>query len=227
MRLRIWLLIALAVGGLGCLGTHGTHSGGNRDRHGPPDVEHYIAMLESEERVRELDPPGVIRALALPTGATVADLGSGPGVFSLPLARHLTQGIVYAVDVEPRQLDALRLRLRAEALGNVVPVLASYSDPHLPPGRIDWIFIVDAYHHLEDRVTYLQGLQQDLAPGGRLVIIEYKPGDLPVGPPASHKLSLEKRFRELRQAGFELAAEHDMHRYHDFDVWRLAASHSQ
>jgi hypothetical protein len=99
-------------------------------------------------------------------------------------------------------------------------VLGSYCDPHLPPHRIDWIFVVDTYHHLEDRIAYLQGLRGDLAAGGRLVVLEYKPGDLPVGPPADHKLSHEERFGELRKAGFEPVERFETHRYHDFEVWK-------
>jgi len=124
------------------------------------------------------------------------------------------------VDVEPRQLDALRARLLAEKVENVVPVLASYSDPYLPHGRIDWIWIVDTYHHLEDRVAYLRTLRGDLKPDGRLAILEYKPGDLPMGPPADHKVPHEQRYAELREAGFELVKRFDRHQYHDFEIWR-------
>lgn len=52
------------------------------------------------------------------------------------------------------------------------------------------------------------------------MILEYDPGELPVGPPANHELSHEKRFRELRDAGFEQVERFDMHRFHDFEVWR-------
>jgi len=210
----VTLLLACASGSVG------GEAPSNRDRHGPADVDFYIERLQSPERVRELDPEGVIRALAIPTNAVVADLGVGPGVMALPLARHLVDGLVYGVDVEPAQLDALRERLLAEGLANVVPVLASYSDPHLPPRGVDWILIVDTYHHLEDRVAYLRTLRGDLAGGGRLVILEYMPGELPVGPPAKHKLSHEQRFGELREAGFELEKRFEIHRHHDFEVWR-------
>jgi len=216
---RRWI-VALAALMVGCAGIGDSNGSGNRDRHGPPDVDRYIERLQSADRVRELDPEGTIRVLGIPPAATVADLGVGPGVFALPLARHLSEGLVYAVDVEPQQLDALRERLIAEGLENVVPVLASYSDPHLPNGAIDWMLIVDTYHHLEDRVDYLRTLRNDLAQSGRLVILEYKPGELPVGPPADHKLSHEQRFGELRQAGFELVERFDMHRFHDFEVRR-------
>jgi SAM-dependent methyltransferase len=210
------LLFAFSIGAAALAGGDAA----NRDRHGPPDVERYIEGLQSEERIRELDPEGVIRTLGIAETAVVADIGSGPGVFSLPLADHLAKGLVYAVDVEPRQLDALRERLIARGIDNAIPVLASYSDPHLPPRGVDWILIVDTYHHLEDRVSYLRALRDDLAPGGRLIILEYKPGDLPVGPPADHKLSHEERFGELSDAGFELVESFDDHRYHDFESWR-------
>ena len=135
-------ILVLALLSLSCAPSPGSPGGPNRDRHGPPDVVRYIQGLQRDERVRELDPEGVIRTLAIPPTAVVADLGVGPGVLALPLARHLSDGLVYGVDVEPRQLDALRERLRTERVDNVVPVLASYSDPHLPAHGIDWIFVV-------------------------------------------------------------------------------------
>ncbi|MCZ6598404.1 MAG: class I SAM-dependent methyltransferase [Planctomycetota bacterium] len=193
----------------------------NRDVHGPDDVESYIARLVSTQRLAELQPELVVSKLALPRDARVADIGCGPGVFALPFARACPDGVVYAVDVEPRQLDALRTQLLDEHIENVVPVLASYTDPHLPPAGIDLIFIADTYHHLEDRIDYLKRLRDDLAPRGRLAIIEYLPGDLPVGPPASHKLPEGLRERELAAAGFELAESFQIHEWHSFEVWRL------
>jgi SAM-dependent methyltransferase len=194
----------------------------NRDRHGPPDVERYIEMLEGEERIRLLQPDLVIEALRLPSDAIVADIGSGPGVFALRLARACPRGVIYAVDVEPRQLDALRVRMAEWRVDNIVPVLASYDDPHLPPGRVDLILIVNTYHHISDRVEYMRRLQRYLEPGGRLAILEYKPGDLPVGPSAHHKLPQGQREKELHAAGWEQVLRLDVHTYHAFEIWQLA-----
>ena len=155
----------------------------NRDMHGPPDVDSYIQDLLNTERVADLRPDEVVAALMLAENAIVADLGSGPGVFTIPLARQVSRGVVYAVDVEPRQLDALRGRVIDAELNNIVPVLASYTTPHLPPSHVDLILVVDTYRHLEDRANYFQRLRSMLRPGGRLAILEYKPGELPVGPP--------------------------------------------
>ncbi len=194
----------------------------NRDLHGPADVAHYIRMLESPRRLQYLRPDLVVETLAPAPDAVVADLGSGPGVFALRLARACPRGVVYAVDVEPRQLDALRARMSEQSIHNIVPVLASYDDPHLPLRRMDLILIANTYHHLTDRVAYLSRLRDVLRSGGRLAILEYRPGDLPVGPPPERKLREGVREAELSEAGWERVRSFDTHPYHEFEIWRVA-----
>jgi ubiquinone/menaquinone biosynthesis C-methylase UbiE len=161
----------------------------------------------------------VLSKLALAPDAIIADIGCGPGVFSLRFARAASRGVVYAVDVEPKQLDALREQLLAGGFENVVPVLASYSTPHLPPNSCDLIFIADTYHHIDDRVAYMSRLQKVLRRGGRLALLEYKSGPLPVGPVPEHKLAEGVMERELGEAGWTLSERYDTHPNHLFEVW--------
>ncbi|HVS17693.1 MAG TPA: class I SAM-dependent methyltransferase [Planctomycetota bacterium] len=191
----------------------------NRDPHGPTEVDDYIERLESPTRLAELRPDVVIERLGPAPNAWVADIGCGPGVFALPFARAVPKGLVFAADVEPRQLDRLRARVADDDVHNVVPVLASLDDPHLPEGRFDVIFIGDTYHHFVERVAYVRDLARLLVPGGRLAILEYKPGPLPVGPPPEHKLGEGQLERELTEAGWQLEARFDTHTWHDFQVW--------
>jgi hypothetical protein len=58
-----------------------------------------------------------------------------------------------------------------------------------------------------------------LAPGGRVVNIDFKEGDLPVGPPADHKLPRALMLAEFEKAGFAVAAEVTEFRHHDFVVF--------
>jgi len=191
----------------------------NRDPHAPRDVQSYIDSLMSDERITDLKPDRVVAALMLPEDAIVADLGSGPGVFTVPLAKALRRGIVYAVDVEPQQLDALRQRLIEEDLHNVVPVLASFSTPHLPPARLNLVLLVDTYHHIEDRIEYFRRLRAVLRPGGRIAIIEFKAGEPANGPPVEASLPEGLRQEELQAAGFSLLRAFDIHEHHDFELW--------
>ena len=55
---------------------------GNRDTNAPSNVESFIQNLLSAERVAELKPDDVVAALMIAENAVVADLGSGPGVFT-------------------------------------------------------------------------------------------------------------------------------------------------
>ncbi|MFT5830452.1 MAG: SAM-dependent methyltransferase [Bacteroidia bacterium] len=197
----------------------------NRDLHGPRDTAQYVEMLQSDQRIRELKPDlvaeRIFESAGLSPDSVVADIGCGPGIFVWPLVKFIPAGFVFAVDVEPAQLDALREGLIERRIENVVPVLASYSTPHLPRSSCDAIFIADTYHHIEERIAYLELLRTRLKPGGFLVLLEYKDGDLPVGPPASHKVLKTDRQEELRQAGFELDRELSTHLFHDFEFWRV------
>lgn len=193
----------------------------NRDKHGPDDVAQYIESLESKSRVADLKVDVVLPKLALPDDAIVGDLGCGPGIFTMAFSKACPNGVVYASDVEPAQLDVVSKKMRDAKVHNVVPVLASFDDPHFPPGQLDVVFIADTYHHLDDRVSYMRQLARVLKPGGRLVVLEYKAGPLKVGPPPEHKLPAGLMDKEISEAGWKLVERFDTHPNHDFEVWRV------
>lgn len=192
----------------------------NRDAKGERDVERYIQRLESQEREKELKVDVVVARLELPADAVIGDLGCGPGIFSLAFAAACPEGVIYASDIEPAQLDRVRAKADERRLRNVIPVLASANDPHFPLNQLDFIFIADTYHHLDDRVAYMRRLKDVLKPGGKLVLLEYKPGTIPVGPPADHKLAAGVMDKEMEQAGYVLIDRFTTHAWHDFEVWR-------
>lgn len=192
----------------------------NRDPHGPPDVNQYIAALSDPKRDQYLPLARVVELLKLHKDARVADLGCGPGLASCAIAKAVPDGVVFAIDVEPAQLDALNIRIRNENARNVVPVLCVTDDPRLPPSSVDCIVIIDTFHHFDDRVNYLKNLARALRPGGRIVNIDYKEGKLAVGPPPEHKLAKDTWLREFADAGFIKEREETEFTYHDFVVFR-------
>ena len=70
--------------------------------------------------------------------------------------------------------------------------------------------LVDTYHHVGDRVAYFTRLREGLKAGGRLAIVDFKPGDLPVGPPEDHRIPEAKVVSELTQAGWTDAGSIDV-----------------
>jgi SAM-dependent methyltransferase len=181
---------------------HGTH--GN-----PADLGGYLARLEGEDRIAWQKPDDVVRALGLPPGARACDIGVGPGYFALRLARAVGPGgRVYAIDVEPRMIAVLRERLRDAGIANVRPILARGGKPALPPRPCDVILIVNTFHHFPDGPATLRALARRLAPGGRIVNVDFHKRELPVGPPLEQKVSREDFLAAAREAGLEVAAEH-------------------
>lgn len=193
-------------------GHHGGHAhahGEGRDRHGnPEDFAAYLAKLEGPDRAAWQKPDEVVAALGLRPGAIACDLGTGPGYFALRLGKAVgPAGRVYAIDVEPRMLALLRERAAGAGLENVRPILAVEGEPALPPEACDAILVVNTFHHFHDGPAALRALAGRLAPGGRLVNVDFHAGDLPVGPPPDHKVSREDFLGAAAEAGLEVVEE--------------------
>jgi ubiquinone/menaquinone biosynthesis C-methylase UbiE len=188
-----------------------------RGHHGnPADLDAYVERLLDPARDAWQKPDEVVAALGLAAGQTACDIGSGPGYFTLRLAEAVGDaGRVYAVDVEPEILGALRERVGASKRRNVVPVLGLPDDPLLPPGLCDVALIVDTYHHFPDGPAYLRRLATSLRPGGRIVNIDYHKRPTPVGPPMDHRISREEFLVEVRRAGFAVLSDRELlpHQY--------------
>ena len=185
----------------------------------PSDLDDYIAQLSSPARDAWQKPDQVVAALGLTKGQTACDIGSGPGYFTLRLARAVgPTGFVYAEDVEARMLTALRERLERARVRNVAPVLGLSDDPLLPPGSCDVVLVVDTYHHFPDRAGYLQRLRRSLKPRGRIVNIDYHRRPTPVGPPLDHRVARDTFLSEAKAAGLTLAGEQSFLPYQYFLV---------
>jgi ubiquinone/menaquinone biosynthesis C-methylase UbiE len=178
-------------------------------------------VFDDPARAAWQKPAELVAALALRPGQAVADVGAGTGYFLTHLAGAVGEtGTVYAVETEPNLVVYLRDRADRDGLGNVVPVLASADSPRLPPGRVDLLLLVDTYHHLDDRPAYFCRVQRLLAPGGRVVIVDWQKRELPVGPAMDHKLDRAQVSEEMDLAGYRLDAAPDVLPYQYVLIFR-------
>jgi len=170
------------------------------------NAEEWARVFDDPERNAWQKPDEVIRALALPRDAVVADVGSGTGYFAVRLARALPQGRVLGIDIEPDMVRYLNQRAKREGLANLTSIVGGADDPRLP-APVDLAIVVDVYHHIGAREQYFRRVRDALKPGGRLAIIDFRL-DAPIGPPKRHRIGPEQVKQELGRAGFELAQEH-------------------
>jgi SAM-dependent methyltransferase len=187
------------------------------------DVQKYVAFLERPDRAAWQKPDEVVRALHLTGNEIVADVGAGSGYFTFRFAAALPQGRVVATDIEPEMTRYIHHKAMTEGIRNVEPVLASADDPKVP-ATADLVFVCDVLHHVQNRDAWLRRLHDQMKPDARLVLVEFKEGDLPEGPPAALKIPREEILRLLRDTGFVLIGEEkDLLPYQMFLVFRKEA----
>jgi ubiquinone/menaquinone biosynthesis C-methylase UbiE len=166
--------------------------------------------LIRNEREREERCSLMLAKLGLKRGMRVCDMGCGNGFYSLQMAKIVgPKGHVYGVDIQPEMLVDLNKRADAAGVANVSPILGTYVDPRLPKQEIDLILLVDVYHEFSNPEEMLARMREALAPGGVLVLVEYRGEDPQVPIKAEHKMSKEQIMKELPPNGFKLVKEFD------------------
>jgi len=178
MTHRLITLVTCLVLGATALGAQGTRHRGLF----PPE---NLGMLEAPDRAAWQKPEQIMDALNIADRARVADIGAGSGWFTIHLAQRVgPRGVVYAQDVQPQMLEAIRRRVQREGLSNVEVRLGTGTSPNLPAAALDAVLVVDTYPEVdvEDRVTFLRNLASALKPTGRIGIVNYKPGRGGPGP---------------------------------------------
>ena len=146
--------------------------------------------LERQEREKEERTDLLLDALALKPGMVVADIGAGTGYLTRRMARLVApSGKVLAVDVQPEMVALLRQAAEAEGIRNITPSLGTEKDASLAPGSVDLAIMVDVYHELSAPYEMLRSVVQSLAPGGRIVFVEYKAEDPAVQIKPLHKMT--------------------------------------
>ena len=173
-------------------------------------------VLFSEGRKAIERPNMVLDLMGLSDGQIVADVGSGPGFYSLLLAERIEpHGVVFAVDVQQGMLDQLKKRMDEAGVANVYPVLGTFTDPNLPVGKVDRVLLVDAYHEFSEPEAMLAKIRESLAPGSLVVLAEFRAeedsesSDIVRQIPRDHKMTAEEILSEWEPAGFELVQRHE------------------
>ncbi|MEM7784539.1 MAG: class I SAM-dependent methyltransferase [Planctomycetota bacterium] len=173
---------------------------------------HYLGAewLIRDEREREERCSLMLANLGVKPGMTVCDMGCGNGFHSLPIAKLVgDRGAVLGVDVQPEMLGFLRDRMEEEGVENVIPILGSYHNPHLPENDVDLVLMVDVYHEFSHPVEMLQAIRKSLKPNGLVVLVEYREEDPRVPIKPLHKMSKKQVDKEMTENGFKLAKSFD------------------
>ena len=168
------------------------------------DPSHADRLLSPERRQMQ-DPDAILDALDVSKGMHLADVGCGPGFFTLPAAERVGgEGQVYALDVQREMVERVEERAAAASLGNVRALLSKEAELPLPSGTVDIALLANVLHEAPDRVTFLAEIGRTLRPGGALGVVDWRKEEMPMGPPFADRLSPDQVEADLRAAGFEV-----------------------
>ncbi|HEX9037417.1 MAG TPA: class I SAM-dependent methyltransferase [Ktedonobacterales bacterium] len=172
--------------------------------------------LLSEEREAALQPEFLLRDLGFTEGMTLADIGCGPGFFSIPAARITGEtGVVFAADIEGEMLSTTRSRATEAGLTNVRIVKTNDREIPIPPDSCDFVLMAFMIHEIEHRASFLHRAARLLKPEGKLVVLEWEKVEETVGPPLEERLAPEDVVADAEAAGLrpveERSVTHDQY----------------
>jgi ubiquinone/menaquinone biosynthesis C-methylase UbiE len=173
---------------------------------------HYLGAewLTRDTREKEERAALMLENLGVKPGMTMCDMGCGNGYHTLRLAKMVgPEGKVLGVDIQREMLQFLTERAEKEGITNVTPIHGSVVDPQLPEGAVDLILCVDVYHEFSHPEHMLTAMRKSLAPGGRLVLVEFRAEDPTVPIKPLHKMSKKQINKELSANGFKLVQEYE------------------
>jgi len=163
-----------------------------------------LNVFEDPARDQKLQVNRVMDTLDLHAGSSVADIGAGGGWFSVRAAKRVgATGHVFAEDINPAAVDAIRARAIKENLLNIEPYLGTPDDPRLPPNSLDAALMLRVYHEVAHPPLLLASLLVSMKSGARLAVIDHP------GHGDDHGINPDVVIAEVQRSGFHFVKQFD------------------
>ena len=163
-----------------------------------------IGWLERSEREKEENVSSLIKNMKIKSNEVIADIGAGSGYHAFRIASLVTNGLVYAVDIQPEMLMAIEKTKEFRKVENIKTILGTEKTVELPKNSVDKILMVDVYHEFSFPVEMINSIKNALKPNGELFLIEYRAEDLKVPIKRIHKMTEKQAVKEMKAAGLVL-----------------------
>jgi ubiquinone/menaquinone biosynthesis C-methylase UbiE len=172
----------------------------------------HIEKLLKPERVKETEPVGLLGSIGLGVGSTLADIGCGPGFFTLPASVIVgAGGLVYALDTEPKMLDAIK---KQNPPDNVTLLVSTEHELPIDDSSCTHALLAYMFHEVEEPLEFLAEVRRVLEAWGRVAIIDWDVVEEERGPPIHERIEPATVAALLFEAGFT-----------DPEITKLNASH--
>ncbi len=166
-----------------------------------------------------------VAALGVEPGMSVADFGSGSGIYVLHMAEALEHsGRVYAVDVQQDLLKRVKNEAHRRGFKNVDVIWTDLERPHsskLADKTLDFVLVSNLLFQVENKAAVLAEAWRILKPTGRLAIIDWSESFGGLGPVKADVVTKDTALALAKENGFELQREFPAGAHHYGMIFRL------
>jgi ubiquinone/menaquinone biosynthesis C-methylase UbiE len=114
----------------------------------------------------------VLARMGVREGLTALEIGCGPGFFTVPAAKMVKDGTIYALDIYPMMTEDVEKKVRKSGLVNVRTINAPASSTGLQDESVDLILCIDVLSDVSDMDATLREMHRVLKPDGIVSVYE-------------------------------------------------------
>ena len=159
--------------------------------------------------MRFADPQANVLQMGLHEGMKVGDFGTGAGHYALAIAGAVGDtGKVYAIDVQEDVLVRLRGEAQRRKLRNLETIwgnLEKAGGTLLKDHALDAVVLSNTLFQLEDKDATIAEIKRVLAPGGKLLVIDWAGSYGGMGPKEPHLVPEHEAEELFIHGGFHKA----------------------
>jgi ubiquinone/menaquinone biosynthesis C-methylase UbiE len=136
----------------------------------------FEERLLSPERKKVEDPEKFLPRL-LKRGDVAAEFGSGPGYYSVVIARYVSR--LYCIEKNSRSLSIARQHVSSS---NVLFLNEDSTKTSVPSASVDVVVLANAFHDM-DRKGTADEIVRVMNAEGRIVVVDWNKAESDMGPP--------------------------------------------
>jgi ubiquinone/menaquinone biosynthesis C-methylase UbiE len=163
-----------------------------------------------------IEPEEVLNQIKLEPEMVVADFGAGGGGWTIPIAKIVDEGKVFALDILEEPLSVLKRKAEAEDLFNIQTKLVNLEKPEgskIRAESVDFVIISNILFQADNKKAILKEAKRILKESGNILIIDWIKHDK-FGPKEGEAISQEELEKIAKEMGLKIVEELDGGDYH-------------
>ncbi|MFA6586166.1 MAG: class I SAM-dependent methyltransferase [Candidatus Paceibacterota bacterium] len=130
------------------------------------------------------DPVKNLKQFALRDDMIVADLGAGSGFYTIPVAKIVSRGKVYAIEIQRDFLTTIRNKTKEAHIDNIeclVGNVEKIGGTGIKDKIVDAVIASNILFQIEDRDKFIEEIKRILKPEGKLLLIDWSDSSMGIG----------------------------------------------